>query len=183
MFGDELDQAVHTETKQAEGPVDQSLLGQPPGRGPGPAGPRITQTPRRRNAGCLLAAFFVLMLISCLLYVPTVSIVNSIAFAHLKNPQRDFGLIRVGGNIGWVLAAWPLTFILVDWAKVHEANPSVEQGVGIPANPLAVLRPPTVSRAAWPDDNRPCPSCGRCAYFYAGSWRTSWNFECVVRRA
>ena len=32
----------------------------------------------------------------------------------------------MGGTIGWILAAWPFTFILVDWAKVHEANP---QGV------------------------------------------------------
>jgi nucleoside transporter len=61
--------------------------------------------------------FFTLMLVHCLLYVPTLSIVNSIAFANLKEP-RDFGLIRMGGTIGWVLAAWPFTFILVDWNKV-----------------------------------------------------------------
>jgi MFS family permease len=61
--------------------------------------------------------FFALMLVHCLLYVPTLSIVNSIAFAHLKEP-RDFGFIRMGGTIGWVLAAWPFTFILVDWKKV-----------------------------------------------------------------
>jgi hypothetical protein len=29
----------------------------------------------------------------------------------------------VGGTIGWILAAWPFTFIFVDWAKVHESNP------------------------------------------------------------
>jgi nucleoside transporter len=55
--------------------------------------------------------FFALMLIHCLLYVPTLSIVNSIAFANLKD-SKDFGLIRMGGTIGWVLAAWPLFFIL-----------------------------------------------------------------------
>src|SRR6202167_2432633 len=57
--------------------------------------------------------FFALMLIHCLLYVPTLSIVNSIAFANLKD-SKDFGLIRMGGTIGWVLAAWPLYFILTD---------------------------------------------------------------------
>lgn len=67
--------------------------------------------------------FAVLMWIHCLLYVPTLSIVNSIAFAHMKDPQKEFGPIRVGGTIGWVLAAWPFTFILVDWDKVHTANP------------------------------------------------------------
>jgi nucleoside transporter len=57
--------------------------------------------------------FFALMLVHCLLYVPTLSIVNSIAFAHLKD-SKDFGLIRMGGTIGWMLAAWPLYKILTD---------------------------------------------------------------------
>ncbi len=29
----------------------------------------------------------------------------------------------MGGTFGWILAAWPFTFILVDWAKVRAANP------------------------------------------------------------
>lgn len=67
--------------------------------------------------------FFGLMMLHCLLYVPTLSICNSIAFAHMKDAQREFGLVRMGGTIGWILAAWPFTFILVDWEKVHAANP------------------------------------------------------------
>jgi len=67
--------------------------------------------------------FFGLMLVHCLLFVPTMSIVNSIAFAHLKEPQKEFGLVRIGGTLGWILAAWPFTFILVDWDKVHQLNP------------------------------------------------------------
>jgi MFS family permease len=67
--------------------------------------------------------FFGLMLVHCLLYVPTISITNSIAFANLKDPQKEFGIIRMGGTLGWILAAWPFTFILVDWAKVSAAHP------------------------------------------------------------
>ncbi len=67
--------------------------------------------------------FFSLMLVHCLLYVPTISITNSIAFAQMKDAQKEFGIVRMGGTIGWILAAWPFTFILVDWGKVHEANP------------------------------------------------------------
>src|SRR6185503_8621001 len=63
--------------------------------------------------------FFVAMLVHCLLYVPTISIVNSIAFTHMKDRQKEFGFVRMGGTIGWILAAWPLTFILVDWDKVN----------------------------------------------------------------
>ena len=67
--------------------------------------------------------FFGLMFVHCLFYVPTISITNSIAFANMKDPQKEFGLVRMGGTIGWILAAWPFTFILVDWDKVHAANP------------------------------------------------------------
>ena len=67
--------------------------------------------------------FFWLMFIHCLLYVPTLSITNSIAFANMKDPQKEFGIIRMGGTFGWILVAWPFTFILVDWAKVSAANP------------------------------------------------------------
>src|SRR5207245_4112251 len=38
-------------------------------------------------------AFFLLMLVHCLFYVPTISITNSIAFANLAEPQRDFGRV------------------------------------------------------------------------------------------
>src|SRR5262245_54313475 len=63
-------------------------------------------------------AFFGLMLIHSLFYVPTISITNSIAFANLSDPQRDFGFVRVWGTIGWIVASWPFIFIPVDWAKV-----------------------------------------------------------------
>jgi len=75
--------------------------------------------PGQANPGAPFWPFFVLMLIHCVLYVPTISIANSIAFANIKDPQKEFGLIRVGGTIGWILAAWPFTFILVDWNKVN----------------------------------------------------------------
>jgi len=68
------------------------------------------------------APFCFLMFVHCLLYVPTISIANSIAFTHIKDPQKEFGLIRMGGTIGWILAAWPFTFIFVDWAKVRGTN-------------------------------------------------------------
>lgn len=67
--------------------------------------------------------FFGLMLVHCLLYVPTISITNSIAFANMRDPQNEFGIVRMGGTIGWILAAWPFTFILVDWDKVQAADP------------------------------------------------------------
>jgi len=56
--------------------------------------------------------FFGLMAIHCLLYVPTISIANSIAFTHMRNADKEFGFVRSGGTIGWILAAWPIALIL-----------------------------------------------------------------------
>ena len=104
--------------------------------------------------------FFLLMLVHCLLYVPTLSIANSIAFAHLRDPQREFGLVRMGGTVGWILAAWPFTFILVDWDQVHALNPQGFVGVA--------RRGARLARAALGDPlylsgRRPC---------LAASWRS-----------
>jgi len=56
--------------------------------------------------------FFSLMLVHSIFYVPTISVANSLAFAHLKDAQKEFGLVRMGGTIGWILAAWPLYYVL-----------------------------------------------------------------------
>ncbi len=58
--------------------------------------------------------FTILMWIHCLVYVPTVSITNSIAFAAMKDAKKEFGIVRMGGTIGWILASWPLFFLLSD---------------------------------------------------------------------
>jgi nucleoside transporter len=57
-------------------------------------------------------AFFALMLVHSICYVPTISVANTLAFAHLKDARRQFGLVRMGGTIGWILASWPLYFVL-----------------------------------------------------------------------
>jgi hypothetical protein len=68
------------------------------------------------------APFFGLMLVHCLFYVPTISITNSVAFASMKDAEKEFGIVRMGGTVGWILAAWPFTFVFVDWAKVNSLN-------------------------------------------------------------
>ena len=88
--------------------------------------------------------FFGLMFLHCLLYVPTISITNSIAFANMKDPAQEFGLIRMGGTIGWILAAWPFTFIFVDWNAV----PSMSQAGGFGGWIAQVFSHPLTGEAA-----------------------------------
>lgn len=66
--------------------------------------------------------FFALMLVHCIFYVPTISITNAIAFANMKDAQEEFGIVRMGGTIGWIAAAWPPVFLLVDWTKVRASE-------------------------------------------------------------
>jgi len=52
-----------------------------------------------------------LMLLYSLIFAPTLALTNSIAFINLKDPDKNFGKIRVWGTIGWIaaglaLAAW-----------------------------------------------------------------------------
>jgi MFS family permease len=54
-----------------------------------------------------------------MLILMAVSISNGIAFAAMKNPQQEFGLIRMGGTVGWILAATPLVFLLADWGRIQ----------------------------------------------------------------
>ncbi|MCX7642804.1 MAG: MFS transporter [Armatimonadetes bacterium] len=63
------------------------------------------------------------MLIYALFYAPTLALTNSIAFQHLRDPQRQFGPIRVWGTIGWIVAGWILSlfrsaFGSADWAVI-----------------------------------------------------------------
>jgi nucleoside transporter len=53
--------------------------------------------------------FMTLMTIYSLLYAPTLALTNSLAFHHMKDAEREFGIIRVFGTLGWIAAGVALT--------------------------------------------------------------------------
>ena len=65
--------------------------------------------------------FFAFYLAYSLVYVPTLSVTNTIAFANLSQ-GKDFGTVRAGGTVGWILASWPFVFLLGAHSGVEDVR-------------------------------------------------------------
>lgn len=55
--------------------------------------------------------FWWLILLYTLLYMPTMSLVNSISFSQMKDPDKEFPRIRVFGTVGWIAAGLLIGFM------------------------------------------------------------------------
>lgn len=69
--------------------------------------------------GCLLlyittlnnfTAFYPVMLVYMILYMPTLALVNSVAFKQMKDPSKEFPYVRWLGTLGWMMAG-----IIIGW--------------------------------------------------------------------
>jgi len=58
------------------------------------------------------SALLGVMLAFSIVYAPTLVLTNSLSFEHLKNAEKTFGYVRVGGTIGWMIAGYTLTIWL-----------------------------------------------------------------------
>jgi nucleoside transporter len=68
-------------------------------------------------------AFYPLLLAYMILYMPTLALVNSVAFRQLKDPSREFSTIRVWGTVGWIVAGLCISFVFA-W----DSSGSIAQG-------------------------------------------------------
>lgn len=50
-----------------------------------------------------------LMLAWSIFYAPTLALTNSLCFHHMPEAEKEFGLVRVWGTIGWIAVGWGLT--------------------------------------------------------------------------
>jgi len=62
--------------------------------------------------------WLVLSILYSVVYMPTLALSNSLAFAHLGDGDRDFPRVRLWGTIGWIAASWtfPMIWLQTDLA-------------------------------------------------------------------
>jgi len=58
-----------------------------------------------------VGSFYIYVLSYMVLYMPTLALVNSVAFNQMKDPEKEFANIRVWGTIGWILAGLAISFV------------------------------------------------------------------------
>ncbi|OSZ79992.1 MFS transporter [Chitinophagaceae bacterium IBVUCB2] len=46
-----------------------------------------------------------------ILYMPTLALVNSVSFNQMKNPEKEFSIIRVFGTLGWIVAGLLISYL------------------------------------------------------------------------
>jgi len=61
------------------------------------------------------SSFYPAILIYMILYMPTLALVNAISLKQMKNPEKEFSLIRVFGTIGWIIAGF-----LIGWLELEQ---------------------------------------------------------------
>lgn len=44
-------------------------------------------------------------------YMPTLALVNSVSFNQMKDPAKQFPMVRVWGTIGWIIAGLAISFV------------------------------------------------------------------------
>ena len=56
------------------------------------------------------AQFYPYLLAYMILYMPTLALVNAVAFRQMELPARDFPKVRVWGTIGWIVAGLAISY-------------------------------------------------------------------------
>lgn len=57
------------------------------------------------------SAFYPYVLAYMMVYMPTLALVNAVAFRQIKDPALEFSRIRVWGTVGWIVAGVVISFV------------------------------------------------------------------------
>ena len=71
-----------------------------------------------------ISTFYPYVLAYMICYMPTLALVNSVSFNQMKNPEKEFSVIRVFGTIGWVVAG-----LLISYLFHWDSEQSTKEGL------------------------------------------------------
>jgi len=77
-------------------------------------------------------AWLMLSILYSILYMPTLSLTNSMAFAHLNKPDSEWPRIRVMGTFGWIAASWLFPMIWLQTNLEFQILPPFFVGTEVP---------------------------------------------------
>jgi nucleoside transporter len=77
-------------------------------------------------------AWLLLSIAYGIVYMPTLALSNSMAFANLGNRDREFPKVRVWGTIGWIAASWIFPMIYLQTGLHLQAMPPFLVGPELP---------------------------------------------------
>jgi nucleoside transporter len=66
------------------------------------------------------SSFYPYIFVYMLLYMPTLSLANAIAFHQMENPSKEFAPIRVLGSLGWIIAGFSIGYFAWESSQVLE---------------------------------------------------------------
>ncbi len=58
-----------------------------------------------------ISVFYPYVLIYMICYMPTLALVNSVSFNQMKNPEKEFSVIRLFGTLGWIAAGLLISYL------------------------------------------------------------------------
>ena len=65
-------------------------------------------------------SFYPFILMYMILYMPTLALVNSVAFRQMKDPSKEFPPIRVFGTVGWIISGLIIGYLGWESQKLLE---------------------------------------------------------------
>ena len=71
-----------------------------------------------------ISTFYPYVLIYMILFMPTLALVNSVSFNQMKDPEKEFSIIRLFGTVGWIIAG-----LLISFAFHWDSEENVAQGM------------------------------------------------------
>jgi nucleoside transporter len=78
------------------------------------------------------SAWLILSILYSVVYMPTLALSNSMAFANLDDRDRQFPKVRVWGTIGWIAASWIFPMIYLQSGLHVQAMPPFLVGPELP---------------------------------------------------